>query len=165
MRKAAAMWEFERRPGLVLEPGEGRVLNLFGLKVTFKSISTDSRGVWSLVEYSAPPHFAGTPTHWHKENDEAFYVVEGMPTFHLDGQDMHTQPGSYVFIPRGVLHSFSNEADTPARILTLLAPAGFEQYWLELAELVKDEPFWPPPDRYKVTALAEKYDLYTPDDK
>jgi hypothetical protein len=45
-------------------------------------------------------------------------------------------PGDLVFKPRGVAHTFWNDGDEPARLLELISPAGFENYFRELAPLL-----------------------------
>ena len=58
-------------------PGEGRSVAAAGVSVLLKSAAEDTESHWTLYEYTAPPRFAGPPPHWHKETDEAFFVVEG----------------------------------------------------------------------------------------
>jgi hypothetical protein len=43
-------------------------------------------------------------------------------------------PGSYLIKPRGLMHTFWNAGPGPARLLEVIAPAGFETYFAELAE-------------------------------
>jgi hypothetical protein len=38
--------------------------------------------------------------------------------------------------PRGIAHAFWNAGDEPARLLELISPAGFENYFRELAPLL-----------------------------
>jgi oxalate decarboxylase/phosphoglucose isomerase-like protein (cupin superfamily) len=45
-------------------------------------------------------------------------------------------PGELVFKPRGLAHTFWNAGDEPARLLELISPAGFENYFRELAPLL-----------------------------
>ena len=45
-------------------------------------------------------------------------------------------PGDLVFKPRGIAHAFWNAGDEPARLLELISPAGFENYFRELAPLL-----------------------------
>ena len=42
--------------------------------------------------------------------------------------------GAFVFVARGLEHSFWNEGTIEARLLSTLSPAGFESYFEELAE-------------------------------
>lgn len=44
--------------------------------------------------------------------------------------------GSFVFIPRGVLHTFWNESDAPARQLTVFTPAGIEDYFDAVSQVI-----------------------------
>ena len=44
-------------------------------------------------------------------------------------------PGDLVYKPRGQWHTFWNAGDEPARILEIISPAGFEQFFAELARL------------------------------
>jgi hypothetical protein len=39
-----------------------------------------------------------------------------------------------VIKPRGLMHTFWNAGPGPARLLEVIAPAGFENYFVELAE-------------------------------
>jgi len=45
-------------------------------------------------------------------------------------------PGELVFKPRGVAHAFWNAGDEPARLLEIISPPGFENYFRELAPLL-----------------------------
>ena len=47
-------------------------------------------------------------------------------------------PGDLVLKPRGEWHTFWNAGDDPCRILEIIAPAGFERFFAELADLVAD---------------------------
>ena len=40
-------------------------------------------------------------------------------------------PGDLIFKPRNQWHTFWNAEDTPARVLEIISPAGFEQYFRE----------------------------------
>ncbi|CNK39284.1 cupin [Mycobacterium tuberculosis] len=44
-------------------------------------------------------------------------------------------PGDFIFKPRGQWHTFWNADDEPARILEIISPAGFEQFFDELSDL------------------------------
>ena len=45
-------------------------------------------------------------------------------------------PGDLLCKPRGVPHAFWNAGDAPARLLELISPAGFENYFRALALLL-----------------------------
>ena len=44
-------------------------------------------------------------------------------------------PGDLVYKPRGQWHTFWNAGDEPARILEIISPAGFEQFFAELGPI------------------------------
>lgn len=146
----------------LLHPNAGPTLTLMGVELCFKAVSADTAGAWALLEYNAPPHFKGPALHWHKVTHEAFYVLSGAVTFSLGERVFRGEAGSFVHIPAGVLHTFSNPDHAPARFLTFVLPGGFEEYFKELAALAQSEPTWPPQDMSKVLALYEKYDTFLP---
>ena len=147
---------------LFFSPGEGKTVEAWGVQVTFKVVGEDTDGAWSLIEYVAPPSFPGPPPHWHKEMDESFYVLEGALQVKLGDRTVEATAGSFVFIPRGVIHTFSNEGTAPAKCLIHISPAGFEKYFEEAAELAKTEPNYPPTDMSKLMAIIKQYDVEMP---
>jgi mannose-6-phosphate isomerase-like protein (cupin superfamily) len=143
-------------------PGAGRSIGTAGVSILLKSAADETDGRWTLYEYAAPPRFAGPPPHWHKQTDEAFFVLEGTIRFEVDGEVVDAPAGGYVRVAPGVVHRFSNPTDEPARFLGLIVPAGFEQYWVELAGLMAAAPSWPPEDMTPVLELMAKYDTFPP---
>jgi hypothetical protein len=61
------------------------------------------------------------------------------------------EPGTWVFKPREQWHTFWNASDSPCEIIEVISPAGFEDYFRELAAT------WP--DRSNAGALLNKYEL------
>ena len=43
-----------------------------------------------------------------------------------EGEEVVAGPGTFVLVPPGVRHGFSNPGSTPVRMLNLHAPAGFD---------------------------------------
>ena len=66
-------------------------------------------------------------------------------------------PGTYVFGPREIPHGFKVIGNTPARMLLLCAPGGFEHFVLEQATDIAAPPA--PPDMAKMMELAAKYKI------
>ena len=64
-------------------------------------------------------------------------------------------PGMLVFKPRGIAHAFWNKGPQSARLLELISPGGFENYFAEIAEVMAKQP----PDLAALPAIAEKYGL------
>ena len=149
---------------LLFPPGAGPALSFFDVELGFKVSSADTDGAWALVEYVAPPKFAGPPPHWHKVTSECFYVLDGTVTFRMGEQVFAGEPGAMVYIPTHTLHTFSNQSDKPTRFLTFISPGGFEEYFKELVALSQSEPSWPPEEMGKIMALYRKYDTFLPDE-
>jgi quercetin dioxygenase-like cupin family protein len=103
-------------------PGDGQtVANPARGGLTYKARSGQTGGALTAWESTAAPG-EGPPLHLHVNEDEFMYVLEGRLRFRLDEND-HTAPaGSFVFIPRGVPHTWQNAGDGHARILFLFTP-------------------------------------------
>src|SRR5918998_1081798 len=78
----------------------------------------------------------GAPVHTHSREDEYSYVLEGAIGVQVGDEDFYLREGDLVLKPRGVPHAFWNPTNRPARILEMISPAGFENYFRELAPLI-----------------------------
>ena len=145
---------------VVLAPGAGRAIPLGDAgTVTLKAVGAETGGTLSVYEFVTPPRTAGPPLHLHRGWDEAFYVLEGELTFLVDGRTHNAPAGSFVFVPRGVLHTFWNASAAPARNLPVFTPAGIEDYFEEATRVLAaggDEAL------EAATALMEKHDMVVP---
>jgi mannose-6-phosphate isomerase-like protein (cupin superfamily) len=90
---------------------------------------------FSLVEHPMSPRALAAPLHLHTREDEYSYVLEGRMGALLGDDVVEAGPGDLVFKPRNQWHSFWNAGDEPCRILEIISPAGFEQYFRELDAL------------------------------
>ena len=95
----------------------------------------ESGGGFSLVEHPMSPRALAAPLHRHSHEDEYSYVIEGQVGALLGEEVAVGAPGDLIVKPRGQWHTFWNAGDEPARLLEIISPAGFEQYFLELVEL------------------------------
>lgn len=145
-------------------PCIGEVLTLGDIAVTIKVTGQETNGAFALVESTVPPHFAGPPAHLHRHTTKAFYMVSGVLAFTLAEETIMVRQGGLVMVPPGLLHKFWNPTATPATYLTYLTPAGFEQYFLELAALRMPGASWPAIDLHSITALSQKYEIYPVDE-
>jgi mannose-6-phosphate isomerase-like protein (cupin superfamily) len=146
----------------VLAPGGGKVFSALDIDISFKTVGADTDGRWTCFEYTAPPRFSGPPPHWHAVTQEAFYVLEGSLTLLVGEETVVAETGGFAYVPPGVVHAFSNPSSEPARFLGIAAPAGIEEYFFELAELVRSEASWPPVDMGPLVALMARYDTFAP---
>ena len=65
-------------------------------------------------------------------------------------------PGDLVLKPRGVPHAFWNAGADPARLLEVITPGGFEDYFSALAEVLAVEG---PPDLARLAEVARRFGL------
>jgi quercetin dioxygenase-like cupin family protein len=130
----------------------------------FKAVSEDTGGAYAAVEVTATPGLPGPPPHIHHREDEAFYLLEGELELFVEGDTGVVGAGSFVNIPRGMLHTFRNAGAESARFVAVVAPAGFEGFFEEVGEPATDPSSPPagPPDVEKVLAAAPKYGLEIP---
>lgn len=120
----------------VLGPDEGQTLNLMALGVRFMVEAPTTDGAFSLVEHTMPPRSLGAPVHTHTREDEYSYVLEGRVGIQLGDDVVEAGPGDLVLKPRDIPHAFWNAGDSPARLLEIISPAGFENYFRDLAPLL-----------------------------
>ncbi len=120
----------------LLGPEDGEFVRLTAIGVRFMIGGEATRGAFSLVEHPLPPRSLGAPLHTHRNEDEYSYVLEGRVGMQLGDGVLEAGPGDLVTKPRGVPHTFWNPGDKPARMLELISPAGFENYFREMAPLL-----------------------------
>ena len=133
----------------------GERVNLLALGVRFMIESETTGGAFSLVEHPLPPRALGAPLHTHRNEDEYSYVLEGRVGVQLGEEVLEAGPGDLVFKPRGQQHAFWNAGDEPARLLEIISPAGFENYFRELAPLLAA----PERDEEAIGEVVRRYEL------
>jgi quercetin dioxygenase-like cupin family protein len=102
-----------------------------GALMTFLATGEDTQGQFALIEMVQRKGNV-PPPHIHHREDEIFYVLEGELTVSVGDRTMKAVPGTMVFLPRNVQHSFTIESEQ-ARMLVLLTPAGFEGWFKEFS--------------------------------
>ena len=115
---------------LTVEPGEnrGKSFQEGGIGVLFKIFGGETGGALAVVEHPVDPHRL-VPPHTHSDVDEYSYVIEGEIGARIGDRVVSAGPGTYVLKPRGVMHTFWNATDKPARILEILSPGKFEKFF------------------------------------
>ena len=59
----------------------------------------------------------------------------------VNGEIVNADEGATVLVPRGVTHTFWNDTDATATVLEIFTPAGLEDWFSELAEIVASGTF------------------------
>lgn len=139
---------------ILLQPGEGRHLNVLGNILHLKITGQESGGRFSLLEIDDPPG-QGVPPHIHDREDETFHVLEGEFEFQVGGTTLKAGPGLTAFLPRGVPHSYKTLGSGRNRALVWASPAGIETMFEELSALPPG-----PPDFAKVAEICARHDIH-----
>jgi len=119
----------------VVGPQDGKVGFLGSIGVRWMVDGEDTDRGFSLVEHPMSAHSLAAPLHRHNREDEYTFVLEGRVGALLGDDVLVAEPGDLVFKPRREWHTFWNAGDGPARILEIIAPAGFEDFFRELDAL------------------------------
>ncbi len=106
------------------------------------------------------PPGGGPPPHTHTREDECFIVLEGEVTFSTQGVEKTTGPGAVIYLPRGEIHTFRNSGDKPARMVVIVTPAGFENFFQEVAVQSPSRTMRPPVEQAEIDALMEAAPRY-----
>jgi mannose-6-phosphate isomerase-like protein (cupin superfamily) len=139
--------------GFVLQPGEGRPIDLGNFAMTVKASAEDTGGAFTLLEADEPPGF-GPPLHVHTDAAEAFYVLDGLYRIFIEDDVFECPAGSFIFIPSSRRHGF-RVGDVPSRKLNLYVSAAMIGYFDELSALVATGD----PDPAAVEAIGGRYGL------
>jgi quercetin dioxygenase-like cupin family protein len=139
----------------VVQPGAGRIGALApGVGVVFKIDGEDAGGALSIVEH---PFAVGAlvPPHTHTLEDEVSIVLDGEIGFRSNDQEVVLGAGGYIVKPRGEVHAMWNAGSRPARMIEVISPGGFENFFRLFADrtdLGRPEPGF-------VAELAERFQL------
>lgn len=138
-------------PPLIVAPNRGEAMDLGGFGVEWKLDGKESDGRFSIVHHPLAPRALAAPLHYHHNEDEYSYVLEGTLGALLGDEVVEAGPGTWVKKPRKQWHTFWNAGDTPCRIIEVISPAGFEDFFRELREA------WG--DMGAMVALSNRYRL------
>jgi quercetin dioxygenase-like cupin family protein len=131
----------------------------------FKVVGADSHGSLAIAEVTAGPEM-GPPPHIHRDNDECFYVIDGTWDFSLNGRAFSSGPGSFVHLPRGVVHTHRAGGGRSARALVIQSPAGVEHFIAEAGAPATDRSVRPAPPEpsalQRIVAIAAKHGIDVP---
>jgi quercetin dioxygenase-like cupin family protein len=149
-----------RSTALVVRPGEGETISgrAGGYTVTTKATDADTDGRYAFQEMTVAAGFPWLPAHIHHNEDEALYGLEGEVTVRV-GDDVHVVgPGTYVLMPRDIVHTFANPGTVAVRVLVISSPGAVIGYFKEAAALTNASPSGQP-DMAQLSALAASYGI------
>jgi len=116
-----------REKGFKVDAGKsrnGKNISLFDGDTFFTKISTkDTNGDLYVFE-SIRSNEGGPPLHFHYEQDEWWYVLQGEFLFKVGDETFTAKTGDSVFGPRMIPHAFAKVGQGEAKLLMLFQPAG-----------------------------------------
>ncbi len=115
-----------------------------GDQITFLITGEETGGAFFMAEVSVPPGGGPSP-HVHHREEESFYLLQGTLTIQAGEKTLKASPGDFVYLPRGMVHSFRNTGDVDAKFLVVVTPAGLEKFF--------EEAFYPAADRLAAPPL------------
>lgn len=121
--------------GLFVGPDEGNPLpNPIGGRMVVKVRDGDTGGSFSVHDNVIPAGSPGPLPHLHRDHEETFYDLDSELMVRVGERTITAPVGSFVVIPRGVVHQPSNPGTEPTRVLVIFSPAGMERFFEEAAE-------------------------------
>ena len=133
-----------------------------GWLLTFLATGDQKQGRFALI-HALTRKGNCPPRHIHRKEDESFYILEGEVTAWIGDQTIRGTPGTLIFGPRGVPHSFEIHSDQ-VHMLILLTPAGLEGYFKQFCTAAPALTLPPPAevpyaDLQNLIAVASKYGI------
>jgi len=135
---------------------QGRYVNFQGFGVRWIVTGEQTGGALAIVEHDLAPRSLGAPLHTHEREDEISHVTAGRLGVQVGDEVLEAGPGDTVVKPRGVAHAFWNPGDETLRFLEVITPAGFEEYFGDIAPLLGGDG---PPDLALLGAVMGRYAL------
>lgn len=120
------------RPFVVL-PEEARLLELGNFEALVLATEDLTSGEFTLLQTRGEPPGFGPPMHLHRDAAEAFYVLEGEYLMYLEDHQRLCPPGTFVYVPRAVPHTFKVTSSGPGKKLNLFTPAAMVGFFEELS--------------------------------
>jgi quercetin dioxygenase-like cupin family protein len=143
----------------VLGEEDGKAMSFLGAHLLTKATAENTGGSFCLFDQRVPPNYA-VPRHIHRDDDEAWYILDGSATFFCGDQRFEAGKGAWIFLPRGVAHTFKAGA-SGARLLTMTAPAGFAAFVEAVGQPAEEAAAHPvaPPDEAMLAQIAARYGI------
>ena len=147
--------------GVFVGPDGGEVLtNPIGGRMVLKVRDEDTGGAYSVHDNVIPAGSPGPRPHLHLRHEETFYVLEGLLTVRVGSRRIEATAGSFVVVPRGVVHQPSNPSAEPARVLLVFSPGGMDRFFREAVEgriPLQGPPPTDPEVQKRLAAFTERY--------
>jgi quercetin dioxygenase-like cupin family protein len=145
--REAPMSDEHRIHGYVAAPHQGAP----GSEPEVKASGRSTGGSLTVIEIVVDGQ--GPPRHTHTREDESVYVFTGALDVECGGDRFEAGPGSFVFMPRELPHTFRSIDGTTTGLL-IVSPGGLDEYFAELHAALSRSG-----DRSEIAKVQAKYGI------
>jgi len=125
---------------LIISKGEGMKTIMIGPDPwSFRMTGAERDGRFDFIEAIITP-LQGPPLHLHHEQDDTFFVLEGILMVQVDDEWFDLHAGDLVCAPKGVPHTFANVGKAPVRVINIMTPGGCDRVMEDDASLLAGRP-------------------------
>jgi quercetin dioxygenase-like cupin family protein len=122
----------------------------------FTATGEVTRGDFGLFRWEMRPKAGGASPHFHRTFSESFYILSGTVRLYDGASWIDATAGDFLYVPRGGIHAFANEADAEASMLILFAPGVPRERYFEATAEIANSGRQLSPDEW--TALYAEHD-------
>lgn len=83
------------------------------------------------------PHSGGPEPHFHRTFSESFYILSGTVRLYDGERWLEAHAGDFLYVPKGGIHAFSQDAAEPASMLILFAPGTPRERYFQEVEAIR----------------------------
>jgi quercetin dioxygenase-like cupin family protein len=126
--------------------------SILGMPIWVTLPASQSGGRLTILDHVVDPG-QGPPLHVHTHEDEGFHILSGRFRTRFGDQLGEVGPGESLFMPRGIPHTWKCLGPEPGRMLVLITPSGFEEFF----RLCHEQRLAMPKDAERIAALSERF--------
>ena len=89
----------------------------------------DTDDSYGLIEVTSLPKVPGPPPHYHKAENEFFFIIKGTLDVMRDGEWSNMVAGDFVDLPPNTVHTFINNTEENVIWITGWRPKGFQKFF------------------------------------
>ena len=120
--------------GRIVRRGAGDRLDVLGDEMRFLAVGegTGRRFDFMIGTFS---YLSGPPLHTHRDQDDTFYVLDGVLSVQIGDEVYELEPGDFATAPPGVPHTFGNmrRGQDLVRAVNIMTPGGFDEFLTEFS--------------------------------
>lgn len=133
------------------------IIRIGQLEVRFLLDGGDTDSQLAMFEFMVPAGARVPLPHSHSHYDETVYGLQGTITFTVGGKIVPIHPGETCYIPRGVVHGFTNQSSGPCKALAVVTPAEIgPEFFRDCAGVINTGR---PPDLEKMRSIFKQYGI------